>query len=354
SLHIITGHLKDESYGINFKALASLNGTLVFLMGISALETITGSLISEGMDENTPCAVVESGTTSNQRVTISTLKGIKDEAKRVKIKSPGIIIVGDVCSLAKEYSWIENMPLFGTRILVTRPKEVASKLSTILEKRGASVTSINTISIDKIDRKGFLYAASNISDYKWAIFTSPSGVNEFFNCLKEEELDIRILYGVKIAAVGPSTAKSIESRGLIVDFIPSRYDGETLGKEIGDIDSCILFRAAKGNEEVVKILEARGVKCLDTPIYKTSSVKQNINVEDYDYITFTSKSCIEGFVESTGLDDYSNINAICIGETTARLGRSLSMNVYVSEKATLESMANLLEKIRRDNNGLKG
>lgn len=347
SLHIITGHLRDGKYNIDFNSLAKLTGTLVFLMGISSLETITSSLITGGMDSNTPCGIVESGTTSKQRVTLGTLNNIGEISRSLEVKSPGIIIVGKVANLCKEYGWVHNKPLFGTKILVTRPKTMASKLGDKLYEVGAEVSCIDTIVTDKIDRKGFLSAMDNIHKYKWIILTSQVGVREFFTNIRESRIDIRSLNGIKFAAVGPSTKREIENMGILVDFVPSVYDGKTLGNEIGDIESCVLFRAAIGNEEIIEILESRGVKCLDVPIYDTKHVLQNINPDNYDYITFTSKSCVDGFVASTSLDDYTGINAICIGETTGNAAKAYGMRVSISEEATLDSMVKLLEKIRR-------
>ena len=74
SFHVITGHAKEgKKIEIPYDALAKLNGTLIFLMGITAMEEICRGLIQAGMDENTPAAVLEKGTTARQRRLVSTL-----------------------------------------------------------------------------------------------------------------------------------------------------------------------------------------------------------------------------------------------------------------------------------------
>lgn len=106
SLHIITGHKKkDLPLDIDFSLYSKIDGTLVFLMGLSSIEYIVNGLVSNGKDINTPVAIIENGTRENQRQLISTLNDIVQKSKEYEIKSPCVIVVGDVCSYAQKYNW---------------------------------------------------------------------------------------------------------------------------------------------------------------------------------------------------------------------------------------------------------
>ncbi|MEG0641881.1 MAG: uroporphyrinogen-III C-methyltransferase, partial [Clostridium sp.] len=143
SVHIITGHFRDNSNSeIDFKSLVKVKGTLVFLMGISSLNIISSGLINGGMNEDMPCAIIQSGTTSKQRKVVSTIKNIEADARKKSIKSPGVIVVGEVCTLSEKFSWYENLSLHGMKILVTRPSELSSRLSSKLYNKGAEVVNM--------------------------------------------------------------------------------------------------------------------------------------------------------------------------------------------------------------------
>ena len=123
SFHVITGHAKEgKKIEIPYDALAKLNGTLIFLMGITAMEEICRGLIQAGMDENTPAAVLEKGTTARQRRLVSTLARLWEDAKTFQVQTPAIILVGKVCTLSEKFDWVKNLPLWGKQILTTRPR----------------------------------------------------------------------------------------------------------------------------------------------------------------------------------------------------------------------------------------
>lgn len=106
SVHIVTGHKKkNEPLDIDFELYSKIDGTLVFLMGLSSIEFIVSNLLSNGKDKNTPVAVIENGTRETQRQLLGSLSDIVEIVKNSKIKSPAIIVVGDVCTLMDKYSW---------------------------------------------------------------------------------------------------------------------------------------------------------------------------------------------------------------------------------------------------------
>ena len=112
SVHIITGHQKkNEPVKIDFDNCVSCKGTLVFLMGVSNMKLIMDGLMEHGMSKDMPSAVIEQGTRPRQRKVIATVGTIVDECKKQNIKSPAIIVVGEVCILSNQFDWFSKLPL---------------------------------------------------------------------------------------------------------------------------------------------------------------------------------------------------------------------------------------------------
>jgi uroporphyrin-III C-methyltransferase/precorrin-2 dehydrogenase/sirohydrochlorin ferrochelatase len=93
---VVSGH----DGPLDFAPLAALDGTLLFLMGVSRLREIARELIAHGRSADEPVAVIERGTTPDQRVTLATLDTIADAADARDVRSPAVIVVGDVASFA--------------------------------------------------------------------------------------------------------------------------------------------------------------------------------------------------------------------------------------------------------------
>lgn len=108
SVQFVTGQLKDGSIDLNWKELIAPGKTLVFYMGLKSLPVICSALIENGMDATTSVALVEKGTTQQQRVLVETLTSLPEVLKQESISSPSLFIVGDVVKLAKKLSWFRQ------------------------------------------------------------------------------------------------------------------------------------------------------------------------------------------------------------------------------------------------------
>ena len=141
---LVTGHedpTKPEQE-LDWEALAAFPGTLVFYMGVRALPRIAQSLIAAGRPPSQPVALVERGTLADQRTVSGTLSTIAEVAAREEVKAPAITVVGDVVELGESLAWLEDRPLAGLAVAVTRARTQGSALAGRLEdlgaKRGAS------------------------------------------------------------------------------------------------------------------------------------------------------------------------------------------------------------------------
>lgn len=343
SLHIITGHGKNDSKAdIPFESLVKLNGTLIFMMSVSTSGDIADGLIGAGMEENMPCAIIENGTRSQQRTIVTDLKNLRQTVLDKNVKSPAVIMVGKVCSLSEKFNWFDKLPLKHKKILVTQPQARASSLADKIRGLGGEVRLYPTIETEFIRPIN-----PEFKDYDVLGFTSVEGVRSFMEHLFELGLDARAIYDKKLAVVGSQTAKSLMTYGLKADFIPSSvYDGETMAKEmistgfLKSDDKILLLRAAEPSMDIIKILEDNSFKVTDYSVYKTRFIRNNNvgDIESFDFVTFTSKSCISGFLATQERKTFEGINALCIGNQTGNEAKKHGFNVLVSNKATVDSM----------------
>lgn len=359
SVHIITGHGgKDKDYGIDFEALVRTKGTLIFLMGLSALGNICKGLLKAGIDKDVPAAVLQKGTTSRQKRIVATIGSLEQEVSNNSIATPAIIVVGKVCKLAEDFSWYEKLPLAGKKIVLTRPKNLVSELSEKLKSKGAEVLEIPTIRIEAINGNTELrQALKQLEQYQWLVFTSPSGAEVFFNVMREERVDIRKLAHIKVAAIGEGTKKKIEDRGIWVDLIPECYDGRSLGTAIRrnctDGAGILIPRASIGNTELIEeLVKIPNAKISDIPTYNTNYCKPEIIDLKYefehgniDYAVFTSKSTVKGFAEAAYGLNYSVVNAVCIGAQTQAEAEKYKMKTTTAKKATIDSLVEAVEEL---------
>ena len=359
SLHIVTGHKKKgDLYDIDFEALVRTKGTLVFLMGVSALGDICRGLILQGMDEDMPAAILQKGTSAAQKRIVATVSTLEAEVKRQGIETPAIIIVGKVCALAGEFEWYEKLALAGKKILVTRPKELISKMAQKLREKGAEVLELPAVRTIPISPNEKLDASfQELSSYDWIAFTSPTGVRIFFDALKKAGKDIRALAGVKLAVIGTGTKNEIEARGLFADLMPELYDGQALGAKLAEKcrpgEKVLLPRAAIGNQEILKELNrVEGIQVNDVATYDTFYESQKLIDEkaefengSIDYAVFTSASTVRGFAKAVAGLDFSLVKAVCIGKQTKAEADGLGMETYMAKKATMDSVVECVEEL---------
>ena len=350
SLHIITGHAREGAeLDIDFEALVRARGTLVFLMGVTALPAIVRGLLEAGMDPDTPAAMVERGTLPGQRRCSAALGTLRERAAEMDIHSPALIIVGGVCALAGELCWFERLPLHGKRVLVTRPRDRAGTLSDKLRALGADVVEFPCIRTEPIlPCPAMESALERLAEYEWLGFTSAAGVEAFWACLRSLGKDARALGGVKLAAIGPATGKALAARGLAADLVPEVYDaahmGEALAKEASG--RVLLLRAEEGSPALTDALARAGVPYDDIAVYRTiydnprsRELREELEAGRFDFVTFTSASTVKGFVSAIGADaDVGKFVGLCIGAQTAREAQKHHIPVKIAEKATIDAL----------------
>ena len=104
----VTGHLKKGKLDLNWEKLIQPNQTIVFYMGLVSIDIICSQLIKFGLDPKTPCALVEQGTTRNQKVYTSTVDEMNNLVEKEKPSAPTIFIIGHVVTLREKLNWYKT------------------------------------------------------------------------------------------------------------------------------------------------------------------------------------------------------------------------------------------------------
>lgn len=336
SFHVFTGHTMEDGTWHNFEAIAKLEGTLVFLMGIKTLPIIVSDLVKNGKDPKTPVAIIEKGATADQRVTVGTLENIIEKAKERKIVPPAITIIGEVVNLRETFKWFEDKNLFGKKILVTRDKKQAGEFSDKIEKMGGVAVELPFIEIESVLSK---VTPEDLKEYSALLFNSPNGVREFMKKID----DIRSLAHLKIGAVGSKTKELLEEYKIKADFMPEEYmvaklaelsleytkAGEKILIITSDISPCDTDKFNSMYDREFHKIVAYNTKKI---IREKAEVCDALN--KVEVVTFLSSSTVDAFYASIDgdLECVKNIKFASIGPVTSETMKKYGFSVDYEAK----------------------
>lgn len=357
-----TGHEepgKSES-AIDFAALAKLGGTQVMLMGVERIETITAEMMRNGVAPELPVALIHRGTTGRQKTLVGTLGEIAAKVAGTNFAAPAIAVFGEVVKLREELNWFEGGPLAGKRIVVTRTRSQSGALSKELRALGADVFELPTIRIEPpSDLRAFAELVQDAHSYDWIVFTSPNGVEAFFNLFYKLYDDARELGAARLAAIGPATAQRIRDFHLHVDLQPAEFVAEAVVREFkkeGGVENLrvLLARAEKARDVLPRELSAMGAIVDEGFAYQTvpetrdeSGARRRLAEEGADLITFTSSSTVENFL-ALGLPWPQGMQVASIGPITSKTAREHGLTVDVeARRHDIPGLVAAIEKFYR-------
>lgn len=232
--------------------------------------------------------------------------------------------------------------LAGKKILITRAWHQAHALAGALEEEGAEILAIPAIEIVPPDSYGPLDAAlRELPNYQWLVLTSANGVHAL---AERMEMMVRAMLAppdvmqslapVRIAAMGPATARALEAHGLLADVVPEKYIAESLADALRDQvhgQNVLLVRAKMARDVLPLELEKAGAKVNIVDAYQTivppASCKALRKVFEQNYglphaITFTSSSTVTNFfrlLKEAGISGWlSGMAAASIGPITTK------------------------------------
>ena len=344
---IITGHEKpDKSESAHDWAALAKMGTISMVMGVRNLAHVCDKLMEAGRPADSPAALIQWGATSRQRTLVGILADIAAKAEAENLGPPSLFVSGGVVALREQLNWFERRPLFGRKLLVTRSRSQASRLSEALGELGAEVWERPTIDIEPVDDPIYFQTAfARLSDYQWLLFTSPNGVEIFMKRLWEDGRDARSLSGLKIAVVGPGTAEALKNFSLKADLMPKvKFVGEGLLEAVVEAgvrgQKVLLARAQEGRDVLPRGLIEAGAELTDLAVYKTvNPVWAEPLPGRPDLVTFTSSSTVTGLAAMVPLEERKNYPAASIGPITTETAKELGFEVKVeAKKSTIDGL----------------
>ncbi|ULH15311.1 uroporphyrinogen-III C-methyltransferase [Deinococcus sp. KNUC1210] len=348
SFAVLTGNVKEGD--AHYERLSGID-TLVLLMGVKNLGTIAAELIAAGRAPETPAATIQWGTTPEQRTVTGTLATIEGEVRRAGLEAPAVTVVGEVVRLRDRLRWFDvahSGPLAGRQVAVTRTREGGSGLADLLRGRGAQVLEVPLIRHAPTGEPETVRAVLNdLSWVRWLLLSSQQAVVSLFSELDEAGLDVRALGGLKIAAVGPATARSLWEHGIRADFVPSTPGARHLGAELPAQpgEELLHFTSQLAEQELQAALEGRGLKYVRVEGYRTEPAEPGQNelerLKSAEVVTLASGSAARHLAALAGTD----FTVAVMGPQTEAAARELGFNrVVVAENPSLEALATAAEQ----------
>jgi uroporphyrinogen III methyltransferase/synthase len=373
TLTFIRGHEDDGKTraSIDWSSLARLDGAIVCYAGPQQLPLILSALVSHGRSADDSAAVIYDGTLPTQQTIVGTLEEMAGTIEGSTDRRPAILVVGRVAALREHLRWFDARPLFGRRVLVTRPKEQALDLVERLEAMGAEAIEAPMIRIVPPEDYGPLDdACARAADFDWIIFSSANAVDAFFDRLVAGSGDVRALKGVKLCAVGPGTAERLARQGLKIDLTPPEYRAEAVVRalsETADVNGLkiLLPHADIAREVIADELRKQGASVTEVVAYRTimteperegePDVYRMLLERHIDVVTFTSASAVRSFVRVLGAEpaaDLLRTTAVAsIGPVTAEAASFANIQTTIMPSsytipALVEAIVGYFEKKR--------
>jgi uroporphyrinogen III methyltransferase / synthase len=283
--------------------------------------------------------VAAAGSPAQRVVTVSVTAA---EARARELGSIDVIVATGAPD--ETLRWAERRPLFGKRVLVTRAREQAGSTAALLRDLGAEPVVVPTIEIHppsdpaplaaaiaSLQRGASVgvsadahaspyaspYASAHASPYAgpyhWVAFTSANGVDFTWAALTAAGGDARAFGGVRLAAIGPATARALERRGLRADVVATEFRGEALAEAmlssfVAGAPRVLVARAARARDVLPDTLRAAGCEVDVVAAYETrppppepiARLARDLADGRIDIVTFTSSSTVENLCDLLG------------------------------------------------------
>ena len=338
---------------VDWASLARLDGSIVCYAGSHQLPRILDALAANGWPADDSAAIVYNGTLPSQEAISGSLAALRDVVREHPRREPAVVIVGRVAGFREHLRWFDARPLFGKRILVTRPRDQAPELVDRLTALGADTVLAPMIRILPPEDPGPLSrAADDPAIFDWIVFTSSNAVDAYMDAALTGHRDLRALKGPQLCTVGSGTAERLASYGLKVDLVPEEFRAEAVVAALarrGPLDGArvLLPRSNIGREVIAEQLRDAGALVTDVIAYRTvlEETQREGDPDIYglllegriDVVTFTSASAVRNFVKIYGSDPAADLlrrtTVAAIGPVTAEAARQLGIEVTVQPAA---------------------
>ncbi len=354
---VVSGSEDPDKPGppLDWAALAKTPGTLVLLMGARRLDKIAAALIRYGRPADTPAAVIQWGTLPAQRTVRGVLSDIARRAADAGVGAPAVAVIGEAAQLGERLRWFDRAPLFGLRVLVTRPRRQMSALSRLLAEYGAEPVEAPAIEIAPLNDAAELDAAlAALGSFDWVVFTSVNGVDAVFERLAAQGRDARAFGAARVATIGLATAEALAQRGVAADYVPRTYTTAAVADGLSGLDlrgkRVLLPRADIAPAALADALRERGAETTSIAAYRTlkpadadAQIREALGSGTIGAAAFTSSSTVQHLVEALDGDAelLDGVMIASIGPVTSAAARAAGLRVDV--EAPVHTVPGLVE-----------
>lgn len=307
----------DRLPDVDWDSLAILDGTIVCYAGPDQLHAMLNALLAHGRPPDDSAAVIYDGTLPTQQTIQASLAEVAHAVRGTGDRRPAILVVGRVAALREHLRWFDSRPLFGKRILVTRPREQSAEFSDRLRDLGADPIEAPMIRIaPPADYAELDEACAHLDRFDWIVFASGNAVDAFMGRLLIAR-DVRVLHHVRLCAVGAATAERLSRFGIRVDLVPAESRAESVVQallEQGNVAGTryLLPKADIGRDVIGDELRKRDGLVTEVVAYRTLAINPEREGEpdiyrmlldrSIDVVTFTSPSSVRSFAELYGAE----------------------------------------------------
>ena len=337
---------------VDWASLATLDGTIVCYAGPAQLSGMLQALLRGGRPEADAAALIYDGTLPTQHTLTGTLGEIARTAEQRSEHRPAILVIGRVAALREHLRWFDSRPLFGKRVLVTRPREQAGEFVDLLQSLGAHPIEAPMIRIaPPADFAPLDRACAQLDTFDWVVFTSGNAVESFMGRLLASSADVRALHNVRLCAIGAGTAERFARFGIKVDLQPAESHAESVvlallaQAEVRGL-RFLLPRADIGREVIGDELRRRGAVVTEVVAYRTVAIEPERDGEPdiyrmlldkkIDVVTFTSPSAVRSFADAYGAEAVADLlratTVAAIGPVTAEAAAQLDITCTIVPK----------------------
>ena len=333
----------DRAAAVDRTRTAPRDATLVSEGCGSGLARLADELLLHGWSPEEQATLVVHGTLPAQRTIDGTLRDVQAAAREVAESATAVLVVGRNSRRRAPLRWFDARPLFGKRVLVTRPRAQAAALADL----GADPIEAPMIRIEPPEDEGPLEAAcAAVGSFDWIVFTSVNGVDAFLGRLLAGPRDVRALGTSRLCAVGPATAARLRRHGLVVDLMPAEHRAEAAAAALRrdhDVAGAriLLPRADIARPALPDELRRTGAEVVDVAAYRTVPVTDAEGIDvarmlregRIDVVTFTSASTVRSLAArvrpATAADLLAGVVVASIGPVTAAAARRLGVDTTV-------------------------
>ncbi len=283
----------------------------LYYMAIKAMEPITAELLSDGMDPNTPVAVVYNAGARDQEIIRTTLSNLPQHGRESCTNKPGLILIGE--NSTYQYSQTHGA-LEGKRILLTCSEALQQRATELVRDYGGVPISFPLIQL--IPRIG---SPIDNAQTDWVVISSPSSARAYLEIIKAQCIDHRSI--PRIMACGRGTAAVFAEHGIHVDAQPEKnFSAQALAQLASQIlkphDHVLRLRSDKAGTALAEALRQTGADITDTVIYDNHPIHHPA-LPSADILFFASASGVETFISHWGTEPLKTSSCIVIGNPTA-------------------------------------